>query len=291
MNNKVYTILGSTGTIGSELVRLLSQSGVSVRAVMRNFNKIQQNLDNVHWVKADLVEDGLLNGVMAGTTHLFMLTGNNPGFGETQKKIIEKAKEAGVTHIVKLSALGATSRSSSGLTKEHYEVEQVLENSGLSYTILRPHAFMQNWLSEVAQTVREEHKIYAAIGDGKVPFIDARDIAAVSAETLLHPEKHSEKYYILTGPEAFGYDDLAEALSQAIDENVIYQALSMDEMRKRMQSQGLGEKMIKSYLDLAAHQKSGGATARISKDVENILGRPANDIRKFATDYKNYFKN
>ncbi len=290
MKKEVFTIIGSTGTIGAELVRLLSQAGVSVRAVMRNFNRIQNDLPHVHWVKADMDDGTLLDGVLAGTTRLFILTGNRPGFGKTQIKIVEKAKEAGVRHIVKLSALGATPRTKSGLAKEHYDVEQALEVSGISYTILRPHVFMQNWLGEVAETVRREKKIYAAVGDGKVPFIDARDIAAVAAEALLHLEKHGGKYYILTSATAISQYDLAEAISQAIGEKVIYHPLSMDEMRKRMQSQGVNDKMIDSYLALAAYQKTGGATARTSDDVENVLGRPPLTVEEFAGHYKKHFK-
>jgi len=290
MKKEVYTITGSTGTIGSELVRLLSSKNVSVRAVMRNYNRIQEQLPNVHWVKANLSDDALLEGVLAGTTRLFILTGNRPGFGETQIKIIEEAKKSGVEHIVKLSALGASPRTKSGLAKEHYDVEQALEASGISFTILRPHAFMQNWLGEVAETVRKEKKIYAAIGDGSVPFIDARDIAAVAAESLLHPEKHNGNYYVLTSAKAINFYELAEALSQAIGEEVSYEALSMDEMRNRMQEQGISDKMIDSYLALAAYQKAGGATARTSEDVKNVLGRLPNDVVKFAEDYKENFR-
>jgi len=290
MKSEVYTVIGSTGTIGSELVRLLAQEKVAVRGVMRNFNRIQGDLPYVHWVKADIEREELLYGVLAGTTRLFILSGNRPGFSKSQIQVIEKAKELGVQHIVKLSALGATSRSKSGLTKEHYDVEQALEASGLSYTILRPHAFMQNWLSEVAKTVREENKIYAAVGDGKVPFIDTRDIAAVAVEALLHPEKHNNKLYVLTSGKAFSYYDLAHAISQAIQTEVVYEPLSMEEMRKRMQDEGIQEAMIDGYLSLAAHQKAGGATARVSPDVKEVLGREPITIRQFADDFREYFK-
>lgn len=289
MNKKVITITGSTGTIGSELVRLLSKAKMPVRAVMRNFDKIEE-LSYVSWLKADLGDEELLDNVMAGTQRLFILTGNHPGFGAVQKNLISKAKKYGVQHVVKLSALGATPRTKSPLAKEHYEVEQVLEQSGLPYTILRPHAFMQNWLREVADTVQKEQKIYAAVGDGRVPYIDARDIAAVAAEALLNPENHKNKYYVLTGGKAVSYYDLADALSKVTNQEVHYEALSMDAMRKRMEKQGMKKKMINSYLALAAYQKKGGPTERTSDDVENVLGRSPLSISDFARDYKEHFK-
>lgn len=289
MKDTVITVTGSTGNIGLGLVRLLSQAKISVRAVMRDFNRIQE-LPNVHWVKADLAEDNLLQGILAGTSRLFLLTGNKPGFGKIQNNLIARAKEVEVEHVVKLSALGATPRTKSALAKEHYDVEQALEASGLSYTILRPHAFMQNWLGEVAVTVREENRIYAAVGDGRVPFIDSRDIAAVAAQALLYPEKHKNKYYVLTGGKAVSYYDLAAALSKAIGEEVIYEALSVEAMRKRMEKQGISTSMIDSYLALAAYQKAGGPTERTTADVADILGREPRSIYDFARDYKDHFK-
>lgn len=290
MRKEVFTVTGSTGTIGTELVQILAENKVSIRAIMRDYNQIQKNLPYVHWVKADLTDDKLIPGILAGTTRLFLLTGNRPGFGQTQIKIIEKAKEAGVKHIVKLSALGASPKTKSGLAKEHYDVEQALEDSGISFTILRPHAFMQNWLDDVAETIRKERKIYAAIADGKVPYIDARDIAAVAAETLLHPEKHSGKYYVLTSGKAITFYELADAISQAIGEKVEYHALSMEEMRTRMEKQGINDKMIDSYLALASYQKAGGPTAQTSDDVQDILGRSPRNVKMFASDYKEAFK-
>lgn len=285
----VITVIGSTGSIGQELVNLLSKEGVSVRAVLRNFKKARQ-LQGVTWMQADVSDKALLHSVLAGTERLFLLTGNSPGFGETQAGVIRAAEELGVKHTVKLSALGATPRTKSPLAYEHWEAEQTLEDTDMSWTILRPHTFMQNWLGEVADTVRSESAIYAAIGEGKVPFIDSRDIAAVAAESLLHPEKHSGKRYVLTGGVAIGYQELAETLSDVLEKPVVYNSLSMDEMRERMKNQGMKVEMIDSYLALAAYQKAGGATARVSESVEEILGRKPRTIRDFVTDYKEHFR-
>lgn len=289
MSKGVISVIGSTGNIGNELVNLLSDAAASVRAVLRNFNHARQ-LPGVAWLQADVSDETLLDPALAGTDRLFLLTGNRIGFSQTQINVIRAAERLGVKHVVKLSALGASPRTKSPLAQEHWMVEQALEESTMSWTILRPHVFMQNWLGEVAETVRSEGVIYAAIGEGRVPFIDARDIAAVAAESLLHPEKHSGQHYILTGGEAVGYDALASAISKAIDKPVVHNSLSMDEMRARMEKQGMEGKMIDSYLALAAYQKAGGPTERVSESVRKILGREARTIQDFAMDYRESFK-
>lgn len=288
----MITVTGSTGTIGTELVRRLSEAGVPVRAVLRDFTRARP-LRHVAWLQADLAQDDKLDATLAGTDRLFLLTDNQPGFGATQSAVTRAAARLGVQHIVKLSALGASGHSRAPLAREHWDVEQVLQEMSseqpMSWTILRPHTFMQNWLGDVARTVRAERTIYAAIGDGRVPFIDARDIADVAFEALLHPEAHAGQTYVLTGGKAVGYGELASVLSEAIGEPVTYRALSMEEARSRLEQQGVAPASIDSMLALAAYQKKGGPTERTSDSVARILGRAPRGIEEFARDYRREF--
>lgn len=285
----VITVAGATGLIGSELLRLLSDAGAATRAVTRDATRAA-SLPGVAWVQADLADRRLLEPTLAGTDRLFLLTDNRPGFGDLQIAVVEAAREAGVQHIVKLSALGASNHSDAGIGLEHWLAEQAVRESSSTWTILRPHAFMQNWLGEVAQTVRDEGRIYSPIADGRVPFIDARDISAVAAEALLHPELHADQRYVLTGGEAIGFAALADALAEATGRPVEYQPISMDEAGERMRAQGMREETIKALLALAAYQKAGGPTARVSGHVEQVLGRPPRDVSTFARDYRDQFQ-
>jgi uncharacterized protein YbjT (DUF2867 family) len=194
-----------------------------------------------------------------------------------------------VQHIVKLSALGASDHSRSTIARDHWEVEQVLVNARPQWTVLRPHAFMQNWLTEHAETVRAEGVIYSAVGEGRVPFIDARDIAAVAADVLLDPEPHAGKKYFLTGGAAVSYGDVAAALSRATDRPITYRPISMDEQRARWMARGLPEPLIDGMVAIATYQRDGGATATVSPNVERLLGRPPRSIDDFARDYATEF--
>ncbi|MDQ3948790.1 MAG: SDR family oxidoreductase [Gemmatimonadota bacterium] len=285
----VVTVTGSTGTIGSELVQLLSDGGAPIRAVFRSASRVRP-LPSVVWLQADLHDTRVLEPTLAGTTRLFLLSGNEPGFGKLQIDTVRAAQDLGVAHVVKLSALGASSHSNSTIAREHWEVEQALQRTTMTWTILRPHAFMQNWLGEVAESVRAEGVIYSPIGDGRVPFIDTRDIAAVAAEALLHPEAHAGLKYFLTGGEAVGYDDLAATLSQATGKAVTYRPISMDEARARMEARGTSAAMIEAMLAISAYQKAGGPTAKVSDSVERILGRAPRTIRDFVRDYARHFE-
>jgi uncharacterized protein YbjT (DUF2867 family) len=285
----VVTVTGSTGTIGSELVRLLSDARVPTRAVFRNASKIRP-LPRVVWLQADLRDDDVLEPTFAGTARLFLLSDNEPGFGQLQIAALRAAQSLGATHVVKLSALGASNHSNSTIAREHWEVEQAIQQTTMTWTILRPHAFMQNWVREVAESVRAEGAIYSPIGDGRVPFIDTRDIAAVAAKALLDPESHAGRKYVLTGGEAVGYAEIAAALSAATGRTVTYRAISMDEARARLVERGTSPALIEAMLAISAYQQAGGPTAKVSDNVQRILGRPPRTIRDFAGDYATYFK-
>src|SRR5205809_253524 len=166
----LITVAGSTGTIGSELVRLLSAAGVATRALHRDVRKTRA-LPNVTWVRADLDDTRGLRVALDATQRLFLLTGNQPDFALTQSGVIRTAEELGVKHVVKLSALGASDHSRSTIGREHWAVEQALLGTRLHWTILRPHAFMQNWLGDVAEEARAR--------------LAARGIAAAAIEPIL----------------------------------------------------------------------------------------------------------
>jgi uncharacterized protein YbjT (DUF2867 family) len=231
----------------------------------------------------------LLEPVRAGTTRLFLLSSNAAGFGALQTGVVQAGERLGVKHVVKLSALGASDHSDSGIAREHWEVEQALRQTGMTWTILRPHAFMQNWLGEAAESVRHHGTIYSAIDEARVPFIDTRDIAAVAVEALLHPEAHAGRRYFLTGGAAVGYRALADTLAELTGRAITYQPITLDEARTRMESRGVAPMEIAASLAILAYQRAGGPTATVSDKVEQILGRPPRTIQEFARDYAAHF--
>jgi uncharacterized protein YbjT (DUF2867 family) len=280
----LIVVTGSSGTIGRELVRLLSAASAAVRALSRDIAKAQP-LPHVAPFKADLRDPRQVDAALVGASSVFLLTGNDPGFAGLQTTVIDAAARAGVAHLVKLSALGASDHSRSAIGRDHWEVEQALQRTVLPWTILRPHAFMQNWLGDVAESVRAENTIYAPIGDGRVPFIDTRDIAAVAAEVLLHGEPHIGKKYVLTGGEAVGYGDLATVLTEVTGRPIAYHPITMEEARSRLARHGIDSAVIEASLAIAAYQRDGGPTARVSSAVQTLLGRPPRTIMDFARDH------
>ena len=133
---------------------------------------------------------------------------------------------------------------------------------------------MQNLLSQ-APAIAREGRIVASSGDGRIPFIDTRDIAAVAAAALTRPGLDGQKY-ILTGPEASSYYDIARILSDVLGRPVEYHDLSLNDPR--------------DLSTLAAHQRAGGKTAMVHDTVRRILGREPPSFAEFARDHADIFR-
>ena len=56
---------------------------------------------------------------------------------------------------------------------------------------------MQNFINFFSQTIKEQNAFYVPAGDGKISFVDVRDIARVAVQALLYESKHGRKDTIL----------------------------------------------------------------------------------------------
>src|SRR6185295_12763472 len=247
----MVVVTGATGKIGRELVRLLAERGEAVRALARHAGGGEE-LPGVEWLAADLARREHLDSVFAGAERLFLLTANSEDMVRLQKNALSAARRAGIRHVVKLSALGASDHSRSVIGLWHYNVERVLRESGLAWTILRPHHFMDNLLDQ-RENIARQGVVYSAAGEGRIPFIDTRDIAASAAMVLTEPG-HEGKEYVLTGPEALSYRRATEILSEVVGRPLAYVAETEDETWTRQRRAGEPAWRIAALLAIASYQ-------------------------------------
>ena len=280
-------VTGGTGLIGSEVLRRLSDAGVPARALTRNLNKAQK-ISGVTWVTGDLGKPETLPAAFDGAQTLFLLTHYLEDMVELQHNAIDAARAAGVNHVVKVSAFAASDHSRAPIGRWHYQVEKELEDSGLAWTMLRPHHFMQNLLAQ-AEYVVKEGVIYSASGDGKIPYVDGRDVGAAAAVTLTTPG-HAGKKYVLTGSEAISYRQAAEIISGVIGKPVRFVDESPDEARARRIREGLSPAVTQSALAIAAYQRAGGKTVTITSTIADLTGRPPRTVPEFVREHASSFR-
>ncbi len=178
-------VTGATGNVSSGLIVELKARGADVRALVRDTSKAQGLRDaGVEVVTGDLDKPETLDAAFSGVDKVFLLTPPNPNQVTQARNGIAAAKRAGVPYIVRMSAgaLKTAPDSPARVTRQHAEIDAELKESGLPYTILRPHNFMQNTLM-AAQTIASDGAVYMPMKEGKLGMIDVRDVVDVAARS------------------------------------------------------------------------------------------------------------
>jgi uncharacterized protein YbjT (DUF2867 family) len=263
--------------------------GADIRALVRDESKAQGLWDaGVELVVGDLDKPETLASAFSGVDKVFLATPVGPNQVSLARNGIAAARRAGSPHIIRLSAgaLNTAADSPARVTRQHAEIDVELKASGLPYTILRPHNFMQNTLM-AAQTVASEGAVYMPMKEGKFGIIDIRDIADVAAKVLTEPG-HEGKTYGLTGPASISYHDIASGLSQALGKEVKYVDVPLEAAREAMVGMGLPEWYADAYNEYNKAM-SEGLGDFTTNDVEEITGHPARSYETFARDFAQAF--
>lgn len=281
-------VTGATGQIGKEVVRQLAAAGIPCRVMVRNPIKATDlRLPGVEVVRGNFTDAASVDAALQGVNHALLLSVFDPQAVQWQGDFIRAAQRRQVEHVVKVSALGASPNARIAPSRWHGQIEQQLEKSGLGCTILQPSFFMQNMLM-FAESIARQGAFYCPAGEGKMGMVDVRDIAAVAFRTLTEPG-HMAKKYVVTGPEAISYTQIAEKLSAATGKPVRYVNVMPDDAKTNMLGTGLPAWMVDALLELYAIVRAGHG-AMVTKVVEQVTGKTPRDFDSFARDHADCFK-
>ncbi|MDQ0772189.1 uncharacterized protein YbjT (DUF2867 family) [Streptomyces aurantiacus] len=285
MNGVSSMILITTaGKVGSAAAQRLVELSVPVRVLARNREKAvalaQAGVDVFH---GDLDDPESVEEALRGVSGVVLVTA--PVVSQ-ELRVIDNAKRADVEHIVKITTK-ATANSSIARRRNHVAIEDALIASGLPHTFLRNNAYMQNFLM-AAPAIAETSSFRTAAGDGRVGYVDARDVAAVAAEVAAAPASHVGKTYWPTGPEALSADEVAEVLTKVTGRKVTFQPITYEEQKQAMISVGVPEHIAEDNARAVALMAEGDCDF-VTDDVAELLGRPATSFEQFATGYAKVF--
>ena len=144
---------------------------------------------------------------------------------------------------------------------------------------------MQNFVTFYGYTIRTQNAFYTLAGDGKVSFIDIRDISAVAAKILFSDNAEDKQYedqsFNLTGPEALSYDQASEILSNIIGKKISYIDIPEDVARTNMEKIGMENWLIDALIEFHNMTKSG-KTSKTTDIVERIIGQKPIAFEQFV---------
>jgi (4-alkanoyl-5-oxo-2,5-dihydrofuran-3-yl)methyl phosphate reductase len=277
-------VTGATGTVGREVVTQLLAAGEQVRGMTRNPTTARLDA-RVEVVQGDFAAPDTLTKAVDGVDRVFSLT-FGPQTGTHEGELARAAKMAGVRHIVKLSAMGGDRETKNAIRIWHEAGEEAIKETGIGWTVVRPGGFMSNAL-HWRETIRTQGKVFSNYGDGKLPPVHPRDIAAVAVRALTSAG-HESKTYELTGPEALSIREQVDILSAALGKRLEYVPILDDAARKGMEKAGMPALLIDALIPFAAFIRSGRA-AEVLPTVQQVTGRPALTFRDWARENANAF--
>ncbi|MFK0221217.1 SDR family oxidoreductase [Streptomyces vinaceus] len=283
--------MGSTGATGNALLHSLLTLGIPVRALTRTPHKpipgptgARETPVEVQY--ADATDPHSLTTAFKDADQLFLAMANSPEQVELETRVIDVAARTGIGHIVKVSAPAAEPDSPVAFSRGHHAVEEHLRASGLTHTILRPYAFMQNLL-RLAPSVTQG-VILGTAGDAPFNYIDCRDIGDVAAAALTSPGIAGGTY-TLTGPEAVSYPELASRMGALTGNRIRYVNLTPNELRDELIHRAHMPTWLADHVteiqQLAVARPETPTTA-----VTDILGRPPRTLDAFLDEHHTHFR-
>jgi uncharacterized protein YbjT (DUF2867 family) len=270
-------VTGGTGKTGSLVARQLAARGVEARVATRNVT----TPDQVHFEWGNTASfSTALDGVDA--IYLVAPTDRTDHL-PVMRPLLEQAVNQGVSQLVLLSASSLPEGA-----PMMGEVHAWLRANAARWTVLRPSWFMQNFVTQHLPSIVNEGCIYSATQDGRTPFIDAADIAAVAVEALSDPTLASAER-ILTGPETLSYDEVAARLSAVSQRPVRHCRLTVEELARRYAGFGIPEHYA-GELALMDNAIAHGSEDRTTTEVEQVTGRKATKLTDFLAAHRGAFR-
>jgi len=284
-------VTGASGTVGSELINQLSSAtaDINVRAAAHSIEstKMFTKSESVESIQIDYNKPDTLKDALKDVDRVFLLTPFQSDMVELSSKFLKEIGDSGnIKHIVKLSVMGADSEPGIIGSRLHRQVEKMIEDSGITFTFLRPNFFMQNFVTFFSRSIKEQGAFYLPAGDGKISFVDVRDIAAVAVQALTNNNdgRHNGKAYTITGPEAISYGDVARILSEQVHKKISYIDISEDDARKGMKATGSDEWTINYMIELFDIIRKG-YLSQVASVVDDVTGKRPITLSQFAKDY------
>ena len=264
MQNDPILVIGATGKTGRRVATQLETLGHSVRRGSRN------SATPFDWEAPETWAPALTGTKSAYVTYFPDLA--FPGAVEKLESLVKTAKSSGVEKLVLLSGRG-----------EHHARlgEQVVQNSGMAYTLVRAAWFAQNFSEGYLRDPVLAGVLPMPGGDIKEPIIDIRDIADVAVAALTE-DGHENQLYEVTGPRLMSFSNMADELAYAIGRQVRHIPISFEDFHANVAASG-GD-FVADVFTAIARETLDGRNAHLTDGVERAIGRKPRDFSTFAKD-------
>ena len=272
-------VTGATGNVGSEIARQLTTLDRPFRIFVRDGDKAAAMIGpgSYETVLGAFSDEAAFKDALEGVDAVYMVTNQSDAFKQDLARMAGQIKAAGAKRLVMLSA-ECDLDSEIFFARRTAELEQIVKDADLPWTLLRPDWFMQNFAGFAAMGM-----VAFPEGAGKTSFVDVRDVAEVAIKALSE-SGHLHRTYRLTGPDPMTFRGAAERISAQLGRDIPFVAITPEDMRAGMIAQGAEE----WYADMNAEMTQAvrmGFSFNPSNDIQFLLGRKPRSIETYTKDH------
>ncbi len=275
MSEARILVTGATGATGSATIKLLTERGKPVRALVHKEDERSEALrrQGVEIAVGDLRDFDSVRVAVEGIYSAYFVYPIAPGILEATAYFAQAAQEAGVRAIVNMSQASARRTAKSHAARNHWIAERVYDWSGVPVTHLRPTLFAE-WILYFAGFIKAG-VLRLPMGTGAHAPIAAEDQARVIASILVSPHAHNGRVYPLYGAKEMSFPRMADELSQILGKPVKYELTHTTVLRTMLQGAGrnFGDDFFWQHLREITIDHQNGVFAGTNDFVEMIGGK------------------
>ena len=266
-----FLIIGSTGKTGSRVMKQLQALGYSPKGASRNGKVHFDWSDSTTWAQALTLVDSVY------ITYFPDLAA--PKAPEDISRFCALAKIKGVRHITLLSGRGEPAAQ---------VCENIVKQSGISWTIVRAAWFNQNFSEGLFKQFIDSGNIPLPVSTVSEPFVDIDDIAEIVTASLTQ-EGHKGQLYEVTGPELLSFAQLADSFSELLNRNIEFQEISLTEFQSRLTAASVHQDTVGALTYLFT-EVLDGRNEFLTNGVQQALGRAPKSFRQYIADNMAFFR-
>lgn len=281
----VIAVTGASGTVGtcvvqSLMARRLMPGDYEVRALVRDA-KLGTDLEATGARVIEINPNRLANA-LNGVHRLVLIPPNSDDMANIEKLWLQGCKRQNINFVVRYGAMGSNRRNTS-IAILNADGEANLKSSGIPYALVRSSMLMNSFLGQM-ESLQENGKFYHKLGEGRVSFVDARDIGDAIAAVVSSPDAQlfHQKEFNITGPEAISCTQVSRAFALAFQKPIKYVDMEDDVLStKKWKEFGLGDSMASGLNFLCDLLRKGYGDFTLNT-FEKLTGKPGRTFEQFA---------
>ena len=261
-------VTGAAGKTGRAVISAITKRGGHVRAYVHRPAQVAavQAAGAVEVVVGDLQDDAVIKQAIEGVRALYHICPNmHPDEVAIGRQMIAAAVAANVEHFIYHSVLHPQTA-----TMPHHwhkiQVEALLFEARLPFTILQPTAYMQNILASWDKIRSQGIYTIPYPAETRLSLVDLDDVGAAAATVLTQPG-HLGATYELVGTAPLTQRDVATILATGIGEPVALEVVTHTAWKDSARASGLNDYAVATLLNMFIYYERYGLVGN-----PNVLG-------------------